>query len=126
MRDIRRIGGKRGLCGGAGKRVDEGFTGRPQSFRHQRRPVNDCGPGRGGIAKNGGTRGGTFHGELDRWRESQGWTTACSRVPKRDEKNQGVDSPKQVGSCWFPRPCWLVTSGANVYPPGVWFDLQMP
>ena len=25
--------------------------GRPQSFRHQRRPVDDCGPGRGGMAK---------------------------------------------------------------------------
>ena len=31
-----------------------------QSFRHQRRPVDDCSPGRGGIAaQNGRTRGGT-------------------------------------------------------------------
>ena len=32
MRDVRRIGGGRGLCGGPGKRVDGVFPGRPQSF----------------------------------------------------------------------------------------------
>ena len=31
------------------------------------------------------------------------------------------DSAKQAGSCWFARPCWLATSCANLYPPGVWF-----
>ena len=31
-----------------------------QSFRYQRRPMDDCSPGRGGIAKDGETRGGTF------------------------------------------------------------------
>ena len=36
------------------------FLGRPQRFRHQRRPVNDCSPKRGVMAQNGGTRGGTF------------------------------------------------------------------
>ena len=30
------------------------------------------------MALDGGTRGGTIHGETDRCRESQGWTTACS------------------------------------------------
>ena len=98
MRDVRRIGGGRGLCGGPVKRVDGVFPGRPQSFRHQRRPVDDCSPGRGGMAQNGGTRGGTFHGEMDRCRESQGWTTAsCSGtpergMPKRDGKDQEEDS----------------------------------
>ena len=29
------------------------------------------------MAQDGGTRGGTFHGEMDRCRESQAWTTAC-------------------------------------------------
>ena len=37
--------------------------------------------------------------------ENQGWTTACSGMPERDGKNQGDDSPKQAGSCWFARPC---------------------
>ena len=94
-----------GLCGGAGKRVDGVFPGRPQSFQHQRRPVDDCSPGRGGMAQNGRTSGGTFHGKMDRCRKTQGWTTACSGMPERDGKDQGEDSPKQAGSCWFARPC---------------------
>ena len=73
------------------------------------------------MTQNGGTRGGTVHGEMDRCRGSQGWTTACSRMPERDGKDQGEDSSKPAGSCWFARPCGLATSGANLYPPGVWF-----
>ena len=38
--------------------------------------------------------GGMFHGEMDRCRESQGWTTTCSSMPERDGKDQGEDSPK--------------------------------
>ena len=55
------------LVGGAGclegqeKECMGVFPGRPQSFRHQRRPVDNCRPGRGGMAQDGGTRGGTFH-----------------------------------------------------------------
>ena len=73
--------------------MDGVFPGRPQSFRHQRQPVDDCSPGRGVIAQNGGTRGGVFHGKMDRCRENQGWTTACSGMPERDGKDQGEDSP---------------------------------
>ena len=54
--------------------VDGVFPGRPQSFRYQRRPVDDCSPGRGGMAQNGGTRGGIFHGEMDR----------CEKQPRLD------------------------------------------
>ena len=104
MRDVRRIGGGRGLCGGPEKIADEVFPGRPESFRHQRRPVDDCSPGRGGMAQNGGTRGRTLHDEIDCFRESQGWTTTCSRMPERDGKDQGEDGPKQTGLCWFARP----------------------
>ena len=32
------------------------------------------------MTQSGGTRGGTFHVEMDRCRENQGWTTACSVV----------------------------------------------
>ena len=102
---LRSIGGGRGLCGGTGKKVNGVFPGRPQSFRHQRRPVDDCSPGRGGMVQNGGTRGGTFHDGMECCRASQGWTTAYSRMPERDGKDQGEDSPKQAGSCWFARPC---------------------
>ena len=59
---VRRIGGGRGLRGGGRKRVYRVSPERPQSFRHQRRPaVDDCSPGRGGMAQDDGTRGGTFH-----------------------------------------------------------------
>ena len=51
------------------------------------------------------TTGGTFHGEMDRSRENQGWTMACNGMPERDGKNQEEDSPKQTDSCWFARPC---------------------
>ena len=105
MHDARRDGGGRRLCGGPGKRLDGVFPGRYQSVRHQRRPVDDCSPGRGGMAQNGITRGGKFNGEMDRCRENQGWTTACSGMPECDRKNQEEDSPKQAGSCWFARPC---------------------
>ena len=57
------------------------------------------------MAQNVGTRGGTFHGEMDRCRESQGWITACSRMPERDGKGLREDSLKQEDSCWFARPC---------------------
>ena len=99
VRDIRRTGWGSGLCGGPGKRVDGVFPGRPQSFWHQRRPVDDCSSaGRGGMAQNGGTRGGTFHGEMDRCRRSQGWTMACGRMFERDGKDQGEDIyPKARG-----------------------------
>ena len=45
----------------------------------------------------------TFHGEVDRCRESRGWTPACSSMHKRDGKDQVEDSSKQAGSCWFAR-----------------------
>ena len=61
-----RTGWDRGLRGGR-KKVDGVSPGWPLNFRYQRRPVDDCSPGRGGMAQNGGgTRGGTFHGEMDR------------------------------------------------------------
>ena len=85
--------------------MDGVFPGRLQSFRHQRRPVDDYVPGRGGMAQNGRMKGGTFHGEMDRCRGSQGWTTACSRMPERDGKDQGEYNPKLAGSCWFASPC---------------------
>ena len=99
------IVGGAGCVEGAGKRVDGVFPGRSQRFRHQRRPVDECSPGRGGMAQNGRTRAGPFHGEMDRYRENQGWTTACSGMLEPDGKNQEEDSPKQAGSCWFARPC---------------------
>ena len=43
------------------------------------------------MTQDGGTRGGTFHGETDRCREIQGWTTACSIISERYGKDQGEE-----------------------------------
>ena len=86
---------------GARKIVDGVFPGRPQSFRHQRRPVDDCSPGQGGKAQNGRTRGGTFHGEMDRCRESQGWTTdavACPNATGRIKERIAQSKRDRAGS----------------------------
>ena len=69
---FRELMGGAGLRGGAEKIVNGVFPGRLQSFRYQRQPVGDSSPERGGIAQDGGTKGGTLHGEIDRYRESQG------------------------------------------------------
>ena len=98
------VGGA-GCVGGQDKEWMGCFLDDLKSFRHQRRPVDGCSRGRGGMAQNGRARGGTFHGEMDRCRENQGWTTACSGMPERDGNNQQEDSLKQAGSCWFARPC---------------------
>ena len=50
------VGGA-GCVGGAGKRVDGVFLGRPQIFRYQCRPVDDCSPGQEGLAQDVVTRG---------------------------------------------------------------------
>ena len=103
VRDVRRIGGGRELRRGVGERVGGMFPGRLQSFQHQRRPVDDCSPGRGGMAQDGGKRGITFHDEIEKCKESQGWTSTYGSMPERDGNDQGEDSPKQADSCWFAR-----------------------
>ena len=103
VRDVRRICEGRGLHRGAGKRVNGVFPGRPHNSRYQRRPVGDCSPGRGGMIQDGRTRGGTFHGEMDRCRENQDWTTAGSSMYERDGKDQGEYSLKQACSYWLAR-----------------------
>ena len=101
VRDVRRNGGGRGLCGGPGKRVDaatsELSASTPTSGRLQPRTR-----GNGAERQN---KGGTFHGKMDRCRKKQGGATACSSMPERDGRDQGEDIPKQAGSCWFARPC---------------------
>ena len=95
-----RLVGGAGCAGGQEKKWAEYFLDDVRAFgRDQRRPVNDCSPGRGKMAQNGRTRGGTFYGKTDRCRESQSWTTACSRMHERHGKDQEDDSPKQATSC---------------------------
>ena len=98
MRDVRRIGGE------PGKRVDGVFPGRPQSFRHQRRPVDDCSPGQRGMMQN--ERGAErFMAKWIAAEETRAGLRHSVVLPERDEKDQGEDSPNQAGSCWFARPC---------------------
>ena len=47
-------------------------------------------------------------------------------MPERDGKDQEEGIPKQADSCWVTHHCWLATCGANLYPPGVWFEDVMP
>ena len=101
VRDVRRIGGGRGLCGGPGKRVDGVFPGRSQSFRHQRRSVDDCSLGLGGMAQNGGTRGETFHGEMDRCREANAglrYAVVCPNVTGRTKERMAQSKRIRAGS----------------------------
>ena len=89
MRDVRRIGGVRELCRGPGKRVEGVFPGRPQSLRNQRRPVDDCSPGRGGMAQDGGKRAERF---MAKWiaaeKDRAGLRHACSSVTGRIEESR--------------------------------------
>ena len=86
MRRARTNDGGRGLCGGAGKGVDGVFPGRPQSFRHQRRLVDDCSPGRGRMAQNGRTRGGHFMAKwivAEKAKAGLRHVVACPNVARR-------------------------------------------
>ena len=67
------------------KKSKWGVSWIPQSFRYQHRQVNDCSSEGGRMPHYSGTSGGTFHGEIDRWKESQGWTAARRSMPERDE-----------------------------------------
>ena len=59
------VGGE-GCMGGQEKEWIRCLLDDLQSFRCQSRPVDDCNPGQGGMAQDGETRVGTFHGERDR------------------------------------------------------------
>ena len=98
------VGGA-GCVGGQEKELMGCFLDDRRAFGINADHWTTAGPGRGGMAHNSGKRDGTFHGGMDRCRESQVWTTAYSGMPERDGKDQGEDSPKQAGSCWFARPC---------------------
>ena len=105
VRAVRRIGGRHGLRGGAGKEWMGCFLDDLRAFGINADQSLDCSTGRGGMTQDGEIRGRTCHGEMDRCRDSQGWTTAYRGVPERDGKDQGGNNPKQVGSCWFARSC---------------------
>ena len=90
VRDVRRTGGGRGLCRRPGKRLDEVSLGRLKTFRYQRRPVDDCSPGEGGMAQDGGTRGGMFHGKINRCRESRVTRRTKDRIAQSNRVRAGL------------------------------------
>ena len=72
--------------GGAGKRVDGKSIRRSQSFRYQRRPVDDYSSGQGRTAQDGGTSGGSFHTKLivtEKARAGLRHTVVCLNVTGR-------------------------------------------
>ena len=119
MRDVWRIGAGCGLCGWSGKNVDGVFPGRPESFRRQRRPVGDSSPGRGWMAQNGGTRGGTFHREMHRSKKARTGlqhAVICPIVTGRTKVNLAQSGLVLVRSPLLTSHKWreLVSSGRLV------------
>ena len=97
VRDVRRIGGGRGLCGGDRKTSGWGVPLTISEF--------SASTPTGRMMQNDRTGGGVFHGKMDRCRGTQGWTTACSGMHERDGKDKGKDIPKQASLCRFACPC---------------------
>ena len=101
MRDVQRIGRGRGLCAGPVKGVDGVFPGLPQSFRHQRRPVDDCSPGRGEMAQNGGTGGEHFMAKLvvaEKTRAGLRHAVVCPNVAGRTKERIAQGKRARAGS----------------------------
>ena len=73
-----------------------------QSFRHHRRPVtDDCSPGRGGMAQNSRTRGGTFHGKMNRCRKPKAalrHAVVCPNVTGRTKERIAQSKRARAGS----------------------------
>ena len=94
------------MCGGTRKRMDRVSPGRPQSFRYQRRPVEDCSPGREGMrcktAKQGAERF-MLKGIAVVVEKVRAGLRHEVVMPKCDGGDPGEDRPKQACSCWFAR-----------------------
>ena len=106
--DVRRVGAGRGLCGGQEKEWMGCFLDDlTQSFRHhQRRPVDDCSPGRGGMEQNGGTSGGAFHGEMvaaEKAKARLRRAVVCPNMTGRTKQRTAQSKRARAGS--FALPC---------------------
>ena len=95
------IVGGGGLCGGAGKIVDGAFPGPTSELSASTPTSGRLRPGRGGMAQNGRTRGGTFHGKMSRCRKNQGWTrhaVVCSNVTGRTKERIAQSKRARAGT----------------------------
>ena len=96
--DVRRIGGGRRLREGPGKKSGWDVSGTiSQSVRHQRRPVENCSPGRGGIAQDGGTRGGTLVA-AEKARAGLRHAVVCPNVTGRTKERIAQSKRARAGS----------------------------
>ena len=96
--------------------MDGVFPVRPQSYR-QRRPVDDCNPGRGPMAQNDGQRGGIFHGEMDRCRKARAGlrhAVVCPNVMENTKKRTAQSKRACAGSLTLVD--YIARSGVNLYP----------
>ena len=106
MRDVRRICGGRGLCGGPGKRADGCFLDDLRVFGINANQWTTA-------AQDEGEWCGTAEREAEhfmaKWivaeeaKAGLGHAVVCPNVG--DGKDEEEDSPKQAGSCWFARTC---------------------
>ena len=93
--------GECGQRGGASKFVDVVSSGRPQSFRFQRRPVDDCSPGRRGMAQDFRTRGGTFMAKwvaAEKARSGLRHAVVCPNVTGRTKERIAQSKRARAGS----------------------------
>ena len=89
MRDVRRTGRGHGLRRGEGRTNNESSVSWTTSELSVSTPTSErLQPMTRGMTQDGGTRGGTYHGEMVRCREIQDRTAGCSSSPKRDGKDQ--------------------------------------
>ena len=87
---------------GARKKSGWVFPGRPQSFRHQRRPVDDCSPGRGGMAHNGEIRAEHFMAKwiaAEKAKAGLRHAVVCPNVTGRTKKR--IAQSKRARADWL-------------------------
>ena len=74
------------------------------------------------MAQNGGTRGGTFHAKwivAEKARAGLRHAVVCPNVAGRTKERIAQRKRARAGSLAL--LTIIATSGANLYPPGVWF-----
>ena len=79
-------GGKKNNRWGVSSTTSELSASKPTSGRLQ--------PRNRGNDEGRRNKGRNVHGEMDRCRESQGWTTACRSMPERDGKERIAQSKR--------------------------------
>ena len=100
VRDARRNGGGASCVGGQEKEWTGCFLDDLRAFGINADQWTTTAQDEGrNVAERQNNGRNIFHGEMDHYRENQGWTTAFSGMPERDGKDQEEDSPKQAGPC---------------------------